>query len=456
MSICYKGLSAKVQPMSVSIFISETNVFFQMANSIDWQLIQQIVQPDLEKTEKGFWWLGRKINMRIHLSAMLLQVLLKLSDRKLEELINHTPQYQVFCGLGIVPGWKKSPDHTKVEEFRNRLTVETHKKIGDYVLLLAVEYGFADPSTLDVDSTVQEANMAYPSDATLMKKMALKCIKALDFMKDAGKKYLPKNISIDIKTIIKKSQKYFFAAKNMAIEKKRKIFAEYHSIVKSELKDFIEFAEELSPQAINALPWNYRESINQIKEDGWRYLLDVAHFVRNHTIKAGKILSFKMRAVACIKKGKIGKEKEFGRVFQLGRIGGNFLVAYTSTSIKMDDKESLPAILIEHQEIFGKEVLKSVTTDKGYYSQKNINFVKENTGSADGLQRPVTIKDQVVGPHKEELYNRRSGVEPVIGHAKQFGLGKSKMKSDEATLASGYRSVSGFNLHQFKRNLEGI
>jgi hypothetical protein len=436
--------------MRIPIFISETNVFFKMANSIDWELVQQIVQPDLEKTEKRFWWFGRKINMRIHLGVMLLQVLLKLSDRKLEELVNQTPQYQVFCGNGAVPGWKKSPDHTKIEKFRNRLSVETHKRIGDYVLLLAVEYGFADPSILDVDSTVQEANMAYPSDATLMKKMALKCAKALDFMKNAGKKYLPKDISIDTKEIIKQSQKYFFAAKNMAIEKKREIFSKYHSCVKSELKDFIKFAEELSPEEIRKLPWNYQESVNQIKKDGRRYLLDVAHFVRNQTIKPGKILSFKMREVACIKKGKIG------RVFQLGRIGGNFLVAYTSTSIKMDDKESLPAVLTEHQEIFGKEVLKSVTTDKGYYSQKNINFVKENIGSADGLQRPVTIKDQVVGPQKEELYNRRSGVEPVIGHAKQFGLGKSKMKSDKATLASGYRSVAGFNLHQIKRNFEGI
>jgi len=58
------------------------------------------------------------------------------------------------------------PDHTKVEEFRNRLTPKTHQKIGVFVVKVAHELGFADPSWMDVDSTVQEANIAYPSDAS--------------------------------------------------------------------------------------------------------------------------------------------------------------------------------------------------------------------------------------------------------------------------------------------------
>ncbi len=126
---------------------------------------------------------------------------------------------------------------------------------------------------------------------------------------------------------------------------------------------------------------------------------------------------------------------------------------YTCTSVRMDDKESLPAILEEHQKIFGEDILESVTTDKGYYSQANVNLVKDVVGNADGIQRPANVKEQVEAPQKEELYNRRSGVEPLIGHVKNFGLARSKMKGDGATLASGYRSTMGFNLHQIMRNL---
>ena len=355
--------------------------------------------------------------------------------------------------------WSKYPQKMvlsrsyEIEKFRNRLTEETHKEIGDYILRLAQSLGFADASHLDVDSTVQEANMAYPSDASLLKKLAQKCYKILSYLQEKQKTYLPSGITIDIKAIIKAARKYFFLAKNCVLEKKREVFSDLHSLVKSELKAFIRFAENLSPQALASLPWKHREAVTEVRDKAWRYLLDVAHFVRTHTIKPGKILAFKLCAVACIKKGKLGKDKEFGRVFQVGRIGGNFIVPYTCTSVRMDDKESLPAILEEHQKIFGEDILESVTTDKGYYSQANVNLVKDVVGNADGIQRPANVKEQVEVPQKEELYNRRSGVEPLIGHVKNFGLARSKMKGDGATLASRYRSTMGFNLHQIMRNL---
>ena len=456
MSFSHEGLDAKVKSTKLSIFVSEDHSLLQLANLIDWEEVAEIALPNLKTTtQKGFWNRGRTLYLRIHLSVLFLQVLFKYKDREVERLVSQTPLYQVFCGIKIVKKWK-CPDHTKIEDFRNRLSPETQKKLNDYILQLASNIGYADPSQVDIDSTVQEANMAYPSDASLMKKLAIKCKKTLDYMIEKSKRYLPKNLSIDIKSIIKKSREYFFLAKNTEVERKRELFSEYHALVKKELKDFIKFAENLSPQALSHLPWNYQVNIREIKELAWRYILDVAHFVRNDTIKRGKILSFKLKDVICVKKNKPGKDKEFGRVFQLGRIKGNFLVVYLCTNLEMNDKEVFRDLLQEHEEIFGEEVLESITTDKGYYSRKNIRYVEENTGSPSvGLQRLVNIKDQVEDhQQKEILYNRRSGVEPVIGHAKKFGLGRSRMKTDEATLASGYRSVLGFNLHQLVKKLE--
>ena len=54
------------------------------------------------------------------------------------------------------------------------------------------------------------------------------------------------------------------------------------------------------------------------------------------------------------------------------------------------------------------------------------------------------------------LVNRRSGIEPLIGHTKHGGqLGQSRMKQDETTLAAGYSAVGGFNLRQLVRHLLG-
>ena len=53
------------------------------------------------------------------------------------------------------------------------------------------------------------------------------------------------------------------------------------------------------------------------------------------------------------------------------------------------------------------------------------------------------------------LWHELYGIEPLIGHVKEFGLRKSKMRSDQAILSSGYRCVTGFNLHQMLKYLDG-
>ena len=54
---------------------------------------------------------------------------------------------------------------------------------------------------------------------------------------------------------------------------------------------------------------------------------------------------------------------------------------------------------------------------------------------------------------EEKLVNRRSGIEPLIGHVKQGGqMGRSRMKSDNTIEASGCTSVLGFNLRKLIRH----
>ncbi len=360
---------------------------------------------------------------------------------------------QVFCGQGILPDWR-CPDHTKIEELRNRLAPDTHKAIGDYVLTVAQRFGFADATWMDIDSTVQEANIRYPADSALMKQLAEKAHRVLAFLKEKKKAGVPAALHIDMEGIRQCAQRYFFLSKTAAIEERRALFQRYHRLVKRQLRPVVRFYESIRARQLRALPWHIRRTLTQVKEHGWRYLLDVGHFVRTHTIKPGKRLSFHATAVACIKKGKVGHPHEFGRVFQLGRLGGNFLIAFSCTSVRMEDKHSLLPAIAQHHALFGENVLQQIGTDKGYYSAKNIQAIESLAIDASGVQRPTTVRcrppPEVTGP----LKRRRVGIEPLIQHAKSFGLGKSRMKSDATTLASGYRAVTGFNLHQLIRHME--
>jgi len=457
MAIDMSGQDTLPQAGSITIEISKNHPLIRLARTLPWQMLMELAVKDLKvTTNKGFWWMGRKIKVRMHLAAFLLQRIYNLTDRKLEYQIQDNAAFRLFCGISIVDGWH-APDHTKIEDFRNRLSPETQRALANTMAQTAIDLGFGDPREIDFDSTVQEAGVAYPADANLMTKLAGLGKKLVDFIKETPTGRFATGFSVDMKLIKKLAREYFFLPKNKAIDHKREVFKRLHRMVKQQMKPVVKLCELLTESQIAKLPWNIRRAFSQIKKDAWRYLLDVGHFTRTHTIKPGKILSFHAKALACIKKGKLGKEFEFGRVFQLGRLKGNFLFVLESTSIHMNDKASFAPLLEEHSKLFGKDVLKTVATDKGYWSAKNQDAITDLGITSDGLQRPVTIKRRPIDLDLEEhLRNRRAGIEPIIGHTKLGGqLGRSRMKSDTATLAAGYGSVLGLNLRQIIRYQQG-
>ena len=85
MSICSSGVDALCHGQAVTIEVAPTHPLIELAQVIPWQDLAEIVLPDLKRTTaKGKWWLGRKLKLRIHLGAFLLQWLYNLTDRQVE------------------------------------------------------------------------------------------------------------------------------------------------------------------------------------------------------------------------------------------------------------------------------------------------------------------------------------------------------------------------------------
>lgn len=456
MSLDLSGSDGAVSSHAVTIDVDATHPLMNLAKILPWAALVSLVLADLKRTTpKGAWWMGRKLLVRVHLAAYLLQKIDNLTDRQVEYGLKDNAAYQLFSGKGVVSGWRP-PDHTKVEEFRSRLSPETHRALANETARAAVSLGFADPRETDFDSTVQEANIAYPADANLMAKLAGLGRKVIDYLRTKTRGLVPPGIGVDMRAVKEMARSYFFLAKNAAIDKRREVFKALHGLVKQQMRPVVDICSNLSPQRLGAMPWNIRRAAKQVTDYAWRYLLDVGHFTRKHTMKVGKILSFHAHKVACIKKGKIGKDKEFGRVFQLGRIKGNFLFVLESTSLKMADRSSFTPLLEEHALIFGEGALQSAAADKGYWSASNQRELLRRGVKETGLQPPVNIKRNSTlasAEVQQKLRDRRAGIEALIGRAKHGGqLGKSRMKSDAATLAAGYASVLGFNLRQLVRS----
>jgi transposase, IS5 family len=459
MSIGFSGLDTPCCVQPVTIDVAPTHPLIQLAHVIPWQSLADMVLADLKRTTaQGKWWLGRKLTLRIHLGAFLLQWLYHLTDRQVEGAIKENAAYQLFCGRGLVASWH-APDHTQIEEFRSRLSPETQRQMANMVAVWATELGFADPSARDIDSTVQEANIAYPSDAHLIVKMVLLVNKVWTYMKQNVSFFADFIPSVDVKAVKAKARAYLFRdrkdpehAQTTLQELWHEAFTQIHQVRK--------YFDVLLDYDIHRMPWNIRRALEQVNAYCSTLFLHVASFLCRGMVVPEKALSFHAQAVRCFNKGKAAHGLECGRAFQLGRIGGNFLVVGACTSIRMEDKASVCLMIEEHQGLFGQGMLQSFGTDKGYYSQANHDYVCAVTGLKEfGLQQPGLAMGSLTEKEAEahaRLANRRAGIEPLIGHAKQGGqLGQSRMKTDETTLAAGYGAIGGFNLRQLIRHLLG-
>jgi IS5 family transposase len=456
MSLCQSGVNRIIQAGNVAINIPEQHPLIQLGQALPWKELVELILPDLKKTKTGCWWLGRKLKVRTHLGVYFLQQIFNKTDRQIEYDVKDNGAYQIFCGRYIVADWHV-PDHTKIEKFRSRLSSETQKRLANKITFHAVKLGFADCGKVDIDSTVQEANMMYPADSCLLKKLGVMCKKTADFLNKVNAK---KTFKVDLKKISSTAREYFFLAKNAAKEIKDEKLMHLLKVVTKEVKPIIHACENVTEAFIKKMPWNQRRTIQQIRESAYQYLKDVKTFLKKGFVVPTKRLCFHLKEVVCITKGKLGKKYQFGRVFQLGRLGGNFFIVGKCTSTRMPDKTTLGSIIKEHENIFGTKKIKSVSTDKGYYSHQNEKLLAKKGVEEIGIQRPCNIKKKHVKPLsvlcQEKLANRRSGIEPLIGHIKQNGqLGRSRMKSDQTIESSGYTAVLGFNMRQLIRHQKG-
>ncbi len=455
MSICDSGIESKVYGGTLTVEVSKRHPLVLLAQSLPWKELYEMVVSDIKNsTAKGQWWRGRKLKVRIHLGAYILQQLNNLTDRKIESDIKENVAYQIFCGRTVVSNWK-APDHTKIETFRSRLTPDTQQKLANLMAQHAVKIGIADPSKIDIDSTVQEANITYPTDAKMLRKLGSIVAKVCQHVNP----HLPKKgkLSVNLKEIASKARNYFFRKKDAAPKVKRALLSHLLEAVSEPVHQVVSACKDLKKSVFETLKWNVKRSIHQLLSHGENYLASAQYFINTGKAKANKRLSFHANEVACFSKGKPHKKYEFGRSFQIGRLAGNILFIGKSDSTVMHDKRSLQLMLEEHGRLFEGNKVNSLATDKGYYSERNIRRASKKKIAEIGVQVPCNtqLKDaQLSAEATERLRNRRAGIEPLIGHLKQGGqMGRSRMKKDQNVEASGYASVLGFNLKQIMRAL---
>jgi hypothetical protein len=268
---------------------------------------------------------------------------------------------------------------------------------------------------MDIDSTVQEANIAYPSDAHLMVKMTLLVHKVWMYMKQNVSFFADFIPSVDVKAAKAKARAYLFRDRQDTAQAQTTLQTLWHEAF-TQISHVRKYFDVLLDYDRHRMPWNIRYALDQINEYCSNLFLHVARFMCRGVVVPDKALSFHARAVCCFNKGKTAHGLEFGHAFQLGRIGGNFLVVGACTSIRMEDKASVRPMIEAHQGLFGQGVLQSFRTDKGYYIQANHAYLCPVTGLKEfGLQQPGLDMGSLAESEAEvhaRLADRRAGIDP--------------------------------------------
>jgi len=399
-----------------------------------------------------------------HLGIYILQQLLNAKDRYIIQQIKDNAVYSIFCGQVFVKGFS-IPKYSKVSEFRTRLSPETQCELANAVAKMAVKEGFANPAHVDIDSTVQKPEMQYPAAVNLLLKTAILGRKIQKILQDKVPELIKDLMpDIDLKEIKNIAKKHYFEKRSDLKKKKAPkliVLSNLWKKVSEVTQPVIRFARMLTePYLLESLSKTQQQDVISFIRKAPVFMTEIFDYCYENIPLRSKIFSYYRNEVDCFNKNKQSKGVEFGRQFQIGRIEGNFVFSIPNDSIRMPDAKSFKKLLSGHIELFNTPI-ESIATDKGYYSKANEQLALDFGISQVGIQRknsklnnapdnPITEEEQ------EELYNRRSGIEPIIGHLKHgWQMGRSRMKTDRTTESSGFAAMLGFNLRQMVRYLNG-
>ena len=147
---------------SLEDMLSHQHPLFQLSNKINWECFEKAFSPLYCSTN------GRPAHpIRLMCGLLILKHLRNVSDEMVVSQWSENAYYQYFCGgLEFMP--KQPCDASKLVHFRNRIGEKGMELILAESIRVNTDHDDEDHfDTAFIDSTVQEKNITYPTDAKL-------------------------------------------------------------------------------------------------------------------------------------------------------------------------------------------------------------------------------------------------------------------------------------------------
>ena len=411
-----KGQHDLFRPMLID-FIDLRHELVLLSNKIAWEYFEKELSVYYSP-------LGRpSMPIRLMVGCLLLKRIYNLGDETLAEAWKMNPYMQYFCGMTHFE--HKFPfDPSDFVHFRHRIGEDGVEKIFKYSVLLHGEN--AKEKQVLSDTTVQENNTTFPTDAKLAKRVIDHCNQlAGHWSVNQRQSYIRVSKQLVRDTFNSKHPKRVIKARKAS--KKLKTIAS---------RLIRELERELSPEqlVLNQDRLNlYKQIVNQKRTD------------------KDKIYSIHKPFTSCIAKGKAHKQYEFGNKVGLLTTSKTLII----TAIKAfegnpHDSKTIEPLL---KQVTKNELTlpKEVVYDRGGRGQKLIGDTIISTPDNKPLKRDTPYQRR----QKRKKFRRRAAIEPVIGHLKSdFRMGQNYLHGPLSPQINAFLAAAGWNLKKMMLQLK--
>ena len=385
----------------------------QLADRIDWLEFEKAFGKLYSHT-------GRPSKpIRLMVSLLLLKQLYNLSDENVVARWTENPYWQLFSGA-LNFSWEAPCEPSDLVHFRNRIGKEGAEKI--FKTSVEIHGKQAQEQDIVVDTTVQEKNVTFPTDTKLHAKIIQKCVKIADEIGLPLRRSYRRTLPQLLKTAWGGRSP---AARKAAKKAKKKIKTIAGALVRELKREFYPHETKLYQRRIEL----FERVLAQEKND------------------KNKVYSLHEPEVACIAKGKVHKQYEFGAkaAIALTKTTG-ILVGAQSFTGNPYDGNTLESLL-NQTETLTKSRPKRAVGDKGFRGRKAIGATE--IVIPDAKSKSLTKYEKT---RKRKLFRRRSAVEAAIGHLKNdFRMSRNYLKGVVGDSFNLMMAAAAFNFQKWMK-----
>jgi len=386
----------------------------RLSHQIDWDGLEQAFASSycLSNGRRG-------CSTRLLVGLHYLKHTSDLSDEEVLREWVENPYGQYVCGEKFFQ--HEAPiDSFSMSRWRTRIQQTGVEQMLHATIQAGLKVGLIKPKMLErvnVDTTVQEKHIRYPTDSRLYDRMRQRLVKQAQ---QEGIGLRQSYRLVGRKTLLRQSRYAHAQQFKRAAKMTRKLKGMLGRVV----RDVQRKSSECSPGLERLLQLAQR-LLNQQRHD------------RN------KLYSIHEPEVECISKGKAHKRYEFGcKVSIVSSSRGNWVIGTQALKHNLYDGHTLAAAIQQTQTISGIRP-KEIYCDLGYRGHEPIPECEVHV---------VPRKRKHLTRSLRQWMNRRAAIEPVIGHMKsEHRFGRNRLKGKVGDEINALLSASGYNIRKLLR-----